>query len=709
MRGRNFWRPMLGVLVAFAMTMTAYGSVGVAKKPKAVIEGDGASGLPGGAGPEITTMSPANNCTAPLAGGVLPAAGGVLSGDTYLAGNDFEDPLGNCSYSAAISNNDEIWEFQVEQNGVWSFDTCTIPAGWDTSLAVYDGFVFCPGVPMKCDGDGCNVGAFESLLELFLVSGRTYYLVVDGWSPTSYYGFLGDFYDVTFIQKVPPCTSDGDCDDGDDCNGVEECLASGECVSGPVPCPIWAVCNPVTQACDNPWDPCQTYVVPGDAGGSFSAQNFNGCVGSKAADDVALSYHAGRELISYQTMSQARNLSGSPTCAPDPCGNEPNGSPYSVTVELYDVVSDVLTSAAGPGCIPQAPIVGTQCVCTDVGLVAPAGTGGDICLCEPNGGLPTGIILPTATDAPDTSVAASTCGADLYMTFISHNDGGGVSIASNADPSHPGNIIGGPGLADDFGINIFMFENCSGPGAPDGTWSAGAFGAPSITDFRKGEVCTVPAGKCCFSAGGCTITDATDCANQGGTYGGDNTLESTQACSDADGDGVDDLCDNCPNTPNPAQSDCNNDGEGNACDPDAGEVDSDGDGVCDNDDGCPGDPGKSTPGNGLGEAPGQCGCDNPDDDGDGDGTADCIDGCPTDPNKITPGVCGCNSTPQDDADDDGDGFLNCVDQCAGADDAVFAPGCVGAIPTVSEWGLVVMALLLLVAGKVYFGRRSATA
>ena len=78
-------------------------------------------------------------------------------------------------------------------------------------------------------------------------------------------------------------------------------------------------------------------------------------------------------------------------------------------------------------------------------------------------------------------------------------------------------------------------------------------------------------------------------------------------------------------------------------------------------------------------------------------------------NKCDPGVCGCGSTPNDDADNDGDGFLNCVDQCAGADDAVFAPGCKTAIPTVSAWGLVILALLLLAAGKVYFGRRNATA
>ncbi|UCE62443.1 MAG: IPTL-CTERM sorting domain-containing protein, partial [Phycisphaerales bacterium] len=33
-----------------------------------------------------------------------------------------------------------------------------------------------------------------------------------------------------------------------------------------------------------------------------------------------------------------------------------------------------------------------------------------------------------------------------------------------------------------------------------------------------------------------------------------------------------------------------------------------------------------------------------------------------------------------------------------------APGCAGHIPTVSAWGLVLLALLLLIAGKLLFGR-----
>jgi hypothetical protein len=53
------------------------------------------------------------------------------------------------------------------------------------------------------------------------------------------------------------------------------------------------------------------------------------------------------------------------------------------------------------------------------------------------------------------------------------------------------------------------------------------------------------------------------------------------------------------------------------------------------------------------------------------------------------------------------------EMCDGADDAA-CPGeclpdctCLGVIPTVSAWGTVIMTLLLLAAGKIYFGRRRA--
>ncbi|MCH8147615.1 MAG: IPTL-CTERM sorting domain-containing protein [Planctomycetes bacterium] len=59
----------------------------------------------------------------------------------------------------------------------------------------------------------------------------------------------------------------------------------------------------------------------------------------------------------------------------------------------------------------------------------------------------------------------------------------------------------------------------------------------------------------------------------------------------------------------------------------------------------------------------------------------------------------------DAADADGDGVPDCIDQCPGVDDPVFVPGCKNAIPTVSEWGLIVLTLLLLTGAKVHFGRK----
>jgi len=198
---------------------------------------------------------------------------------------------------------------------------------------------------------------------------------------------------------------------------------------------------------------------------------------------------------------------------------------------------------------------------------------------------------------------------------------------------------------------------------------------------------------------------------------------------DADGDGVTDDCDNCPQTANADQLDCNGNGVGNACEPNSADADDDSDGVCNGADGCPLDPEKTEPG--------ICGCGVSDADSDGDGVADCNDRCPGSPDVDSDGdgVLDCNDRcpGAPDVDSDGDGVLDCEDQCPGSPDVDSdldsVPDCLDqcpgeddriddngngipdcleplVIPAVSQWGLLILTLLLLVTAKVRFARRA---
>lgn len=145
-------------------------------------------------------------------------------------------------------------------------------------------------------------------------------------------------------------------------------------------------------------------------------------------------------------------------------------------------------------------------------------------------------------------------------------------------------------------------------------------------------------------------------------------------CLDADGDGVCDADDNCPQAANADQVDADADGLGDACDacPTDATNDADGDGVCGAVDNCPADANADQAdldADGLGDVCDACPRDADNDadtdgvcgdvdncaavanadqaDGDGDGLGDACDACPTDASN----------------DADGDGFCGLVDNC----------------------------------------------
>ena len=102
--------------------------------------------------------------------------------------------------------------------------------------------------------------------------------------------------------------------------------------------------------------------------------------------------------------------------------------------------------------------------------------------------------------------------------------------------------------------------------------------------------------------------------------------------SDTDGDGVTDVCDNCPMDDNASQEDLDGDGMGNVCDPDI-----DNDGVDNGIDNCPMDVNASQEdldGDGIGNVCDNCPMDvnASQEDLDGDGIGNVCDNCPMDVN-----------------------------------------------------------------------------
>jgi len=133
--------------------------------------------------------------------------------------------------------------------------------------------------------------------------------------------------------------------------------------------------------------------------------------------------------------------------------------------------------------------------------------------------------------------------------------------------------------------------------------------------------------------------------------------------ADADGDGVADSKDNCPDTPNEDQTDSDGDGAGDACDDTTRGPDRDGDGAPDNEDNCPNtaNPDQTdTDDDGEGDA-----CEP--EDSDGDGVPDHEDHCPNTENPDQADTDGDGTGDACDGDLDGDSLTNARERGLGTD------------------------------------------
>ncbi len=312
-------------------------------------------------------------------------------------------------------------------------------------------------------------------------------------------------------------------------------------------------------------------------------------------------------------------------------------------------------------------------------------------------------------------VCEITCGAPGSFCDVP-NCGTALDLDLNAVPDDCDPDCNSNGQPDGFDIISGTSFDCDDNSVPDECQSdadgdsiidpCDSCPADPLNDSDGDGVC-VPE-DLCPNDGGKSVPGQCGCGNPDTDTDTDTVADCLDNCinapnldqANADSDSFGDACDNCPGITNENQIDGDGDGVGDDCDPCPAENpdDQDGDGVCAPADQCPLDPTKT--------APGTCGCGVPDTDTDSDGFADCIDNCPADPNKQNPGICGCGVP---DIDTDNDTVLNCNDLCPGFDDTIDfdndgIPDCSQVIPAVSQWGVIVLALALAIAGTLAYGR-----
>lgn len=117
--------------------------------------------------------------------------------DTGNTSDNLDDYDEVCPYTGSLSP-DVVYVYHATNDAYLEIILCE--SSFDTKVYVYENAVT-PGMPYACNDDADCSMAYRSLLsELFITSGNTYYIVIDG-----YGGEMGDYILSINWAPLPPC------------------------------------------------------------------------------------------------------------------------------------------------------------------------------------------------------------------------------------------------------------------------------------------------------------------------------------------------------------------------------------------------------------------------------------------------------------------------------------------------------------------------
>ncbi|MFQ5494210.1 MAG: IPTL-CTERM sorting domain-containing protein, partial [Phycisphaerae bacterium] len=625
----------------------------------------------------------------------------LLTGSTLGAGD-------SC---AQRSSEDEIWEITITEAGQYNFNMATnAPGGdpcvWDSFIYLMDGC--CSGTVVASDDDCPGIGCFgNSCMECVQLNPGTYYLVVEGFGS----GDAGDY-----VVTVDCCTAavcgNNVAETGEECDGTDDAACPGLCQAD---CTCGAAPPPPNDDCANSIEafvgttPIDTSAATTDGPAHTGHPSCDSFGFDQLSEDIW--FHHFATCTGDLTVDMCEELGGSanfdtriavynPGCPAtagslidcndddpnNPCGGAAGGFHSTVTV----------------------PVTTGQEVLIRVGGFADSGTGVLNITCggggPPNDDCANSSEIFVGTTAVDTSAATTdgpahtghpacdafgfdqlsediwyhhfaTCTGDLTATMCEEL-GGGANFDTRIAFYNPGCPATAGSLID---------CNDDDPSNPCGG-GAGGFHSTLTISVTSGQEVLLRIGG--FADSGTGTVNLTCTAS--GPVCGNNTTEAGEQCDGTDDAACPGLCqaDCTCGTPPPICGDNLVNQASEACD---GTDDAACPGLCLADCSC-GSPPPVCGDNAVNQASEVC---------DGTDDAACPGQCRAD--------CSCPPAPVC-----GDGVVNQTSElCDGTDDAACPGQCQadctcpssGVIPTVSEWGLIALALLLLAGAKVYFGRR----